>query len=135
MATSGYQGYDLKSIRKYWNNKGLKQQKDGICFCWNSRFKDFTWLNSKDVKTQFKQFKKQRCYISESNNRKYTDKKGGVWYGLTIQINDEMSIDVGAMAISGLMVSGCVYWFCSEKNRDAMVGYINKVDLAKFMKL
>ena len=72
MATTGY---DLKSIMKFWNNKGLKRQKDGICFCWNSRFNDFTWLNSKDVKTQFKQHK---CYIRESNNRIYTDKKGGV---------------------------------------------------------
>ena len=135
MATSSYKSFDIQSISKYWEEYGIKHKKNEICFCWNSRVNDFNWLTSKDVRTEFKSFKKQRCFADKENNAEFTDKDGCVWYGLTIQVNNDMPLDVGALAVAGLMVSGHVYWFSNELNRNAMFQYINKVDLSKFMKL
>lgn len=124
MAT--YKSNDIQSIAKFWNEIGLSQQRNAIGFCWNARANDFSWLGSGDIYQQFRQFKKMKCYVDKENNVIYTDINNKVWYGLTIQHDSVESLDVGALAIAGVMVSGYVYWFANEKNRDAMFGYINK---------
>jgi len=124
MAT--YKSNDIQKIAKFWNERGLNQQRNAIAFCWNTRANDFSWLGSGDIYQQFRQFKKQKCYADEENNVIYTDINGKVWYGLTISHDSIGDLDSGALAIAGVMVSGFVYWFEVEKNRDAMFGYINK---------
>ena len=109
---------------------GYKQ--NAKAFYWNFCCQKLGWLDSKDIKQQFKVFKEAKnddfIKCMEYNNVEH-EFNGQTWYSLVIQFVDEDEnppMDVGAFAIFRFMVSGWAYHFSKKTNRDAMFAYLNK---------
>jgi len=117
---------NLKTIREIFNDYFIGDRRDAICWVWNQSLKEFQWGNKTQMKNEFKNLKKQGCYCDKKNNRDFKDKNGNEWYSITIQLEGHNAIDTGTLAVTGFMVSGCVYWFYNKTNRDTMCKWFAK---------
>jgi len=125
-------------VAKY--EHALTQERNGdVALFYVHRNQDFAWLDIKDSLFQqmewSKQAKARTLKIFNYNNKEATDDKGNKWYFLVVQpyINGEMAecnIDPFGLFILGELVSGYVYAFRKEKDRDgchqAVMAFIPK---------
>ena len=109
----------------------MGEKMNAKAFTYNRRYKGLTWLDTKDIHTEFKRFKGQVkqgvLKVQEYNNQALTMKNNDTkWYSLVLQHADDsqVGIDLGGIKIFQFMVDGICYFFQNEKNRDAMYKYL-----------
>lgn len=106
-------------------------RKDEVSFWWNYRQQDISFLSKNQMKQQMRiwrdLFKKLKIKVEFYNN-KTVEHKNKKYYCLVVQPTGDDGcplIDPLAMSL-GLMVSGYVMFFTSEKNRDMTYEYVSK---------
>jgi len=112
--------------------KGFMSEKmNAKAFTYNRRYKGLTWLDTKDIHSEFKRFKGQVkqgvLKVEEYNNQALTMKNNDTkWYVLVLQHADDSQVgwDLGGIKIFQFMVDGICYFFQNEKNRDKMYKYL-----------
>jgi len=106
-------------------------RKDEVSFWWNYQGRDISICSKNQMKQQMRiwrdLFKKLKIWVKEFNNKtvEHNNKK---YYSLVIQPSGDDDcpfIDPLAMSL-GLIVSGYVMFFISEKNRDMTYEYVTK---------
>lgn len=109
--------------------------------CWNKTHADISWyynqaandlalLTRDEWKKQIKNWKSLNMKCVECNNKEFVI-HGKTWYCLVAQKYDgevlrDTGMDGHALMISGLMVTGFVYWFDSKTMRNKIFKEINK---------
>ena len=108
-----------------------RNKKNGeTCFTFNVALDTPMWLNNESITSDMKRWRIQKkegvLTIDERNNREY-EINGKKWYTMVIQDTIEKNNRIDPLAVGvGFMVSGMVYWFKSEENRNTAVSYIMK---------
>lgn len=108
--------------------KFMLSRQGAKIFTYNQRFNEFQWLDEIHYQSQFKEYKKliknKKIVINKDNNNEHTlnDIK---WYSLCIQVWDKEDDDygcnnicLGSMSVFNYMISGYVYYFKNQKDRD-----------------
>lgn len=108
---------------------------DDIALSYISYSKQFAWFDKKQITTKSRMWRQLAVLgyfkISKYNNKEQT-KYGRTWYFLVGQpcdINHKIkncNIDPFGLYILGESVSGYIYAFNTEKNRDAIYEYVMK---------
>ena len=107
----------------------LSQKKKAPCFSWATHLQTYMWLDTPDLQTEFKRFKKlikdKELLIKEEW------KTSGIisnteWFGIVVKPKGSEVICVGSLKLFNKPIQGWVYWFNSESNRDAMFLYLLK---------
>jgi len=105
-------------------------------FTYNHRFNEFSWLDEIHYQHQFKDYKKKikdkNIIVNEENNQEHllNDVK---WYSLCIQVWDKETDDYGvnnicfgSLSVFNYLISGFVYYFKNEKDRDNAYNWLVK---------
>ena len=117
-------------------------EKTDICFCWNKKAHDFCLHNKAEMADQMKSWRKQAkegiLGMIKHNNQEVVF-NGRTYWTLCVQSykdgaldtdNGFNSIDIGGSVFGGddnfRMVSGAIYAFTSEVNRDLAFNYTMK---------
>jgi len=107
-----------------------KKKNEETCFTFNVALDTPMWLNNESITSDMKRWRIQKkegvLTIKERNNREY-EINGKKWYTMVIQDTVEKNNRIDPLAVGvGFIVSGMVYWFKSEENRNTAVSYIMK---------
>lgn len=109
----------------------MSEKMEAKAFTYNRQYKALTWLDTKDIHTEFKRFrgmvKQGVIKVEEYNNKALTMKNNDTkWYVLVLQHADDSQVgmDLGGIKIFQFMVDGICYFFQNEKNRDKMYKYL-----------
>ena len=117
-----------------WVVDERQKKRDETFFSYIRRVHDFMWGNNVELTEQMKMWRKLRkedkLDMQEFNNKtKYI--KGKPWYILVVQTPsirrgvDDIGIDPLGMGFdTPYLVSGYIYVFKHEKNRDATFNYV-----------
>ena len=116
--------------------KFMGDRQGAKVFTYNQRFNEFIWLDEVHYQTQFKQFKKlikdKKIVIDKENNNEHT-LNGVKWYSVCIQVWDKEENDygnnnicLGSMSVFNYMISGYVYYFKNQKDRDNAYNWLVK---------
>jgi len=114
------------------NRNKLKKEGNEIAVCFNREHKVFNYINNIEMKEQLKSWRKmikqKQIEILNGNNLKLCDLRGRPFFILVITPTDENynMIDPFGMLLN-YMVSGFIYAFDSEKNRNECYNYLNKI--------
>jgi len=114
------------------NRNKLKKEGNEIAVCFNREHKVFNYINNIEMKEQLKSWRKmikqKQIEILHGNNLKLCDLRGRPFFILVITPTDEKynMIDPFGMLLN-YMVSGFIYAFDSEKNRNECYKYLNKI--------
>ena len=132
--TNGDNGESIdRDLRQF-----MSEKMNAKAFTYNRQYKALTWLDTKDIHTEFKRFKGQVkqgvIKVEEYNNKALTMKNNDTkWYVLVLQHADDSQVgmDLGGIKIFQFMVDGICYFFQNEQNRDKMYKYLDFEDLNK----
>ena len=114
------------------NRNKLKKEGNEIAVCFNREHKVFNYINNIEMKEQLKSWRKmikqKQIEILHGNNLKLYDLRGRPFFIFVITPTDEKynMIDPFGMLLN-YMVSGFIYAFDSEKNRNECYKYLNKI--------
>ena len=114
------------------NRNKLKKEGNEIAVCFNREHKVFNYINNIEMKEQLKSWRKmikqKQIEILQGNNLKLCDLRGRPFFIFVITPTDEKynMIDPFGMLLN-YMVSGFIYAFDSEKNRNECYNYLNKI--------
>jgi hypothetical protein len=114
------------------NRNKLKKEGNEIAVCFNREHKVFNYINNIEMKEQLKSWRKmikqKQIEILHGNNLKLYDLRGRPFFIFVITPTDEKynMIDPFGMLLN-YMVSGFIYAFDSEKNRNECYNYLNKI--------
>ena len=97
-------------------------------FTYHKRFNEWSWLDTNVYRSQMKIYKKliknKDIVIDKENNDEHI-LNGSKWFSLCIQKwdkqkddFDEMTLCKGSIEVFGYMISGYVYYFQKEEDRD-----------------
>jgi hypothetical protein len=121
---------------QYKHCMGMRKHKAGeTAITFKHDACDFGMLNQAEMTEEMRRWrqlrKEGRIKIEEYNNKLRVIEginstlNGKKWYVLTIQpIKDEVAIDPFGLFVLGYMVSGYIYAFDKEENRDAVYKYV-----------
>lgn len=123
---------DSKKQKKVLENVVADRQKKRgeNCFTYNIGLKTPTWLNNEIMTENMKRWRRQKkegiLNIDERNYREF-EISGKKWYLLVIQATKEENNQIDPLAFGvGYLVTGLVYWFKSEENRNTVANYVMK---------
>ena len=114
------------------NRNKLKKEGNEIAICFNREHKVFNYINNIEMKEQLKNWRKmlkqKQIEILQGNNLKLCDLRGRPFFIFVITPTDEKynMIDPFGMLLN-YMVSGFIYAFDNEKNRNECYNYLNKI--------
>jgi hypothetical protein len=127
--TNGDNGDSIDQELKQFLGEKMKAK----AFTYNRRMERLTWLDAKDIQSEFKRFKgliKQGVLkVQECNNKTVTmENNKQEWYSIVIQHADDSQVgmDLAGVKIFQFFVDGVCYFFTNKKNRDAMYKYLVK---------
>ena len=108
-------------------NRFVGQKGSAKAFTWHQQLEEWNWCDDEDLKDQFKLYyrlvKEGRLYTQSGNNI-VKELNGKKWYSLVVQHTDGGNVCVGSIKLFKYHVSGLVYWFSNESNRDVMFKYL-----------
>jgi hypothetical protein len=108
-----------------------RQKKRGeTFFMYHVILKQPSWGNNEELRDQMKIWRRQKkqgfLNIDTGNNREFMI-GGKKWYTLVVQDKDLEKNRIDPLGFGvGFLVSGMIYWFISEVNRDTVVSYVMK---------
>jgi len=124
--------FDRKKQHKLLENivADRKKKLGENCFTYHVALKMPNWLNNEMMTENMKRWRLQKkegiINIDERNHREF-EISGKKWYLLVIQITKEEENQIDPLAfVFGYLVSGMVYWFNSEENRNTVANYVMK---------
>jgi hypothetical protein len=106
-------------------------KKSAKAFTWHQTANEWQWCDDDLLKSEFKRFKKLvkagKLHTQSANNI-VEELNGQKWYSLVIQHTDGIDryMCIGSFKLFNFFVSGLVYWFSRENNRDAMFEYLQR---------
>ena len=123
---------DRKTQQKLLENvvADRKKKNGENCFTYHVALKMPNWLNNEMMNENMKRWRLQKkegiINIDERNHREF-EISGKKWYLLVIKITKEEENQIDPLAFGvGYLVSGMVYWFKSEENRNTVANYVMK---------
>jgi hypothetical protein len=115
----------LTSFKKFIGQKGT-----AVVFTWHQTANEWQWIDTDLLKVEFKRFKKlvkDGKLHTQSVNNTVKELNGQKWYPLVIQRTCENTdICIGSVKLFKFFVSGLVYWFSKEINRNNMFEYLQR---------
>lgn len=115
----------IDSFKQFIGEKGSAK-----AFTWHQTANEWQWVDDDFLNDQFKTFKKLvkagKLHTKSVNNTVH-ELNGRKWYSLVIQPTDDTdgeNMCIGSLKLFKYFVSGFVYWFSRETNRDAMFKYL-----------
>ena len=110
-------------------NDFLRQRMKAKIFTYNQQSMMFNWLDDDDYKNEIKEFRKfiknNKLKCNKTGNNEH-NLKGIKWYSLNLYPLEYPEIDIGSFEIFGYYVTGFVYYFKSEKDRDNAFNFLMK---------
>jgi hypothetical protein len=112
-----------------------KKQRKETSFSWIHRLKMVSWMTNAEMIQQAKIWRTQKrqgnLIIQEYNNHAKVI-QGQTWYIFVVQNTDmdcNPQLDPLGLGIDegSFMVSGMIYWFKAEHNRDAIYKYVMEI--------
>jgi hypothetical protein len=113
---------------------GRQKHRNETFFCYHRGEQEMMWGNNDELTEQMKAWRKQRkegILVMKPFNNKTKYIKGKPWYILVVQDEDiyrgvdNIGIDRLGMGFdTPYLVSGLIYVFKHEKNRDATFNYV-----------
>lgn len=123
---------DRKKQQKLLENivADRKKKLGENCFTYHVALKMPNWLNNEMMNENMRRWRLQKkegiINIDERNHREF-EISGKKWYLLVIQDTKEENNQIDPLAFGvGYLVSGMVYWFKSEENRNTVAKYVMK---------
>jgi len=121
----------MKQLRKHGKDAISKRQKHArgeMCFYFHHKKRDTMWCNKKEIQDESKRFRqlvKKGVLTMEEGNNTTVEIDGKTYYIFVVQHKDEESNNIDPLAAGyGFFVSGWVYFFTQEYNRDVLFKYI-----------
>jgi hypothetical protein len=124
-----------ESVEKQYAYAISDRRPNEICITYIHRLHGFSWFNktimNKQMKLWRKDAKENKIKMGLYNNKTTKDEQNNTWYILVVQEYcdgemEECNFDPMGLFIMGEMVSGFMYAFQSESNRDAVYNYVMK---------
>lgn len=129
----------IDNLKDHFDSIRSTMKKSDMCITYQKNNQAFDLLDREELNSQFKDFRKMKLegsiIINPNNNKSVTDHNNKIWYTLVIQEavnsvfdpNSGFNKDICRLGmVFGTHVSGAIYAFRKEENRDALFHYIMK---------
>ena len=120
--------YHMDTYR-HMTTVALADKRQGeVCMCYVRQLDDTSWYSQEQIKQQSKQFRQQRksgkLTLREDNNGTMELGKKTFYYFVVQHTKPECDMCDPMALANGLIVSGFVYYFTNQYNRDVLYKYI-----------
>lgn len=126
----------LEEYDAFYDGRNLlkTESNNEVAICYNKQHKAFNYINKDEMKLQLKNWRKmlraKQIELLEGNNLLLHDTRGRPFFILVITPTDDTynAIDPFGLVLD-YVVSGFIYAFDNEKNRNECFNYLNKIKL------